>query len=50
MRNDKVRSDLSEAIEGLRRLCVRYEDFSNKDIRRLTADINAIIEKYGMED
>ena len=50
MRNDKVRSDLSEAIEGLRRLCVRYEDFSNKDIRRLTADINAIIEKYGTED
>lgn len=49
-RNDKVRSELSDALEELRTLCRRYEDFSNKDIKKLTADIRAVIEKHGTED
>ena len=49
-RNDKVRNELSDALDELKKLCHRYEDFSNKDIKKLTADIRAVIEKHGTED
>ena len=49
MRNDKVRSELTDALDELSKLCDRYGDFSNKDIRKLTADIRSIIEKHRPE-
>ena len=49
MRNDKVRSELTDALDELSKLCDRYGDFSNKDIRKLTDDIRSIIEKHRPE-
>ena len=48
-RNEKVRSELTEALEQLQKLCSSMEDFSNKDIKKLTADIRALIEKHKEE-
>ncbi|HIU87730.1 MAG TPA: MBL fold metallo-hydrolase [Candidatus Avilachnospira avistercoris] len=49
-RNEKIRSELSAAMEELEKLCGRYEAFSNKDIRKLTADIRDIINKHKTDD
>ena len=49
MRNDKVRSELNAALSDLSDLCTGMSEASNKDIKKLTSDIRAIIEKHRME-
>ena len=49
MRNDKVRTELSSALSDLTKLCGDISEFSNKDIKKLTSDIRALIEKHRPE-